>query len=84
MMNEVSKAQKAVNADELISNLENQFGYHMAQGAQPVQYATVRGTCLDLAKMIAVICPESEERRMAIRRLNEVMFWANAAIARHT
>lgn len=68
----------------LLRELENQFTYHMAEGEQPLRYAAVRGQCLELAKLIVVLCPESTERDIAIERLNEVMFWANGAIARHS
>ena len=68
---------------ELLSALENQFKFHPAEGTQPLQYATVRGQCLDLAQLIAVIVPDCWEREQAFKKLNEVMFWANAGIARH-
>lgn len=69
---------------ELVHRLEQMFTFHPAEGAQPLQYATVRGECLDLAKLIAVLLPDCEEREMAFMRLNEVMFWANAGVARHS
>lgn len=83
-MNEISDAQQVVNKGELMTELENQFKYHMAEGEQPIQYAAIRGACLDLAKLIAAICPDSLERDVAFERLNEVMFWANASVARRS
>lgn len=83
-MNEVSNAMNNALNSDLSAKLENQFMYHIAEGTQPLQYATVRGECLELARLIVVLCPESEERDQAIKRLNEVMFWANAAVARHS
>lgn len=70
------------NNTELIIRLERMFTFHPAEGAQPLQYATIRGECLDLAKLIAVLLPDCEEREQAFLRLNEVMFWANAGVAR--
>lgn len=83
-MNDVSNAMNNALNSDLSAKLENQFMYHIAEGTQPLQFATIRGECLELARMIVVICPDGEEREQAIRRLNEVMFWANAAIARHS
>ena len=68
----------------LLEKLENQFTYHMAEGEQPLKYAAVRGQCLELAQLIVALCPDSSERDIAVERLNEVMFWANGAIARHS
>lgn len=70
--------------NELVSRLERMFSFHSAEGSQPMQYATVRGQCLELALLIAVLVPNCEEREQAFLRLNEVMWWANAGIARHT
>lgn len=81
-MSEVSNAMTSAMSADLNAKLDNQFKYHIAEGAQPMQFATIRGECLDLARIIVVICPDCEEREQAILRLNEVMFWANAAIAR--
>jgi hypothetical protein len=72
----------AVQTD-LMAKLENQFMYHIAEGAQPLKFATIRGECLELAQLLVALCPVCEERDEAIRKLNEVMFWANAAVARH-
>lgn len=79
MSTEMIGAQKS----DLLAKLENQFMYHMAEGAQPLKYATIRGQCLELAQMLVALCPESEERDIAVRKLNETMFWANASVARH-
>ena len=72
-----------MNEVELLARLRNMFEYHMAEGEQPLKYAAVRGQCLELAQLIVALCPESEERNKALERLNETMFWANAAVARH-
>lgn len=63
--------------------LEKMFTYHPATGEQPGYYGAVRGSCLTLAKFLCSALPESWERDEAIKKLNEVMFWANASIARH-
>lgn len=62
--------------------LENMFTYHPATMEQPGLYGAVRANCLQLAKELTALCPASEELRLAIWKLNEVMFYANASIAR--
>ena len=42
----------------------------------------VRDKARVLAVTLAVKCPESREKSIAITKLEEVVFWANAAIAR--
>ena len=70
------------NTTRLLDELNNMFTYHMAEGEQPLKYAAIRGQCLELAQLIVALCPAGKERAEAILRLNEVMFWANAAVAR--
>lgn len=42
----------------------------------------IRESCKTLAYTIESLCPPSRERSLAITKLEEVMMWANAAIAR--
>lgn len=42
----------------------------------------MRAACLDLAVKIVETVPYSREQSNALTRLEEVMFWANAGIAR--
>ena len=70
--------------NDFLTDLENRFMYHMAEGEQPLKYAAIRGQCLELAKMIAALCSESRERSIAFTHLEEAMFWANASVARNT
>lgn len=43
----------------------------------------MRGYAEALAAYIAKTCPESPERNNALDKVQEAMFWGNAAIARH-
>ncbi len=36
------------------------------------------------AKLLNKLCPESREKSLALTHLEEVVFWANASIARET
>lgn len=59
----------------------NSFTYHPPQADQPERYRELRVRGLELAQRIAQICPDSRERSIAITKLEEVIMWANKAIA---
>jgi hypothetical protein len=65
--------------DELV----NRFRYHAPKEGQPERYVQIRNTALDMANLILELCPGSRERSLAVTSLEEVVFWANAAIARN-
>jgi hypothetical protein len=65
-------------------DLENRFSFHPANTTGKQDYhASVRDTCLTAAKYLNAVCPEGREKSLAITKLEEVMFWANAAVARN-
>lgn len=45
-------------------------------------YAAIGDDCMLLAKNLDDLLPDSREKSLAITKLEEVMFWATAAIAR--
>jgi len=67
-----------------IQELDNMFTYHPPTGKQPEVYEQLRAASKELATLIVQICPDSDERRKAVARVNEANFWANASVARHT
>jgi hypothetical protein len=64
-------------------DLENRFTYHAPKPGQPEVYAALRAEAKALAETIDEYAPESREKSLAITKLEEAVFWANAAIARH-
>jgi hypothetical protein len=63
--------------------LENRFKKAQTNLEEKQQaYEDIRNTCLDVAKFINVAVPDGREKSLAITHLEEVMFWANAGIAR--
>jgi hypothetical protein len=63
--------------------LENRFKSHPADSDEKKQaHEDVRNTCLNVAKFINVAVPDGREKSLALTHLEEVMFWANAGIAR--
>lgn len=63
-------------------DLENRFTYHAPRGDQPPKYDILRKEARALAYQIEALCPEGREKSLAITKLEEAVFWANAAIAR--
>jgi len=63
--------------------LENRFTYHTPMGDQPKRYVEIRGEAKLFAMTVCDLCPDSRERSLAITKIEEAVFWANGAIARH-
>ena len=61
--------------------LESIFTHHAPKGAQAERYGALRDFGLSLAMFIAKVCPDSREKAVALTKLQEVIMWANAAIA---
>lgn len=64
--------------------IEKMFEYHPVTGEKPGIQGAVRFMCLQLARLIMNAIPNCTERDEAIRKLNEVLFWAVAGIDRCT
>lgn len=64
-------------------DLENRFSFHPATTEETKQaHEAIRNICLRVAIDINTIVPDGREKALAITNLEEVMFWANAGIAR--
>ena len=64
-------------------DLKNRFTYHAPFADQPKKYENIRKQIFDLAVFLDGQCPDSRELSLAITKLEEVSFWANASIARN-
>lgn len=61
----------------------NRFTFHPAGTAERSQaHEDVRSLCMELALTLDSLVPDGAEKQAALFRLEEVMFWANAGIAR--
>ena len=58
------------------------FTYHPPEGHEIAKYKRIRERAHDLAILIWDDCPDSRERSLAFTKLEEVVMWANASIAR--
>lgn len=73
-----------MNDHHTLADLTNRFEYHPPRSEEAkVAHETVRARCLDLADFLASELPPGRERSLAVTKLEECMFWANAAIARN-
>lgn len=62
--------------------LRNRYSYHAPKSGQQQRYEAIRAGCLNLALDIVAMTPGSPEQSLALNALDQVMFLANAAIAR--
>lgn len=65
-------------------DLRSRFTYHPPKdNATIAAHATVRDSARALAELLNDLLPEGREKSLAITRLEEVVMWGNAAIARN-
>lgn len=62
---------------------DNVFTYHKPKEGQAVTYELLRIEAKHLALLMRENCPPSRELALARTNLEQAVFWANAAIARH-
>lgn len=63
--------------------INHRFSFHPALSeTRRRNHDWIRGLCSDLAHNLSSVLPVGRESAQAIAKLEEVMFWANAALAR--
>ena len=65
------------------AQIENNFTYHTPKEGQPEKYQSLRNQAKELAYLIDELVPNSREKSLAMTKLEEAIFWANAGIARN-
>lgn len=68
---------------EMRARIDRDFTYHSPLPTQPERYEMLRSTARDLAEAIVIFTPPSREQSAALTHLDEVVMFANAAIARN-
>lgn len=64
-------------------DIEHRFAFHAATTAEKADaHTSVRQQCRQLADALNDLLPEGREKALAVTKLEEVMFWGNAALAR--
>lgn len=64
------------------SELNKRFTYHAPKDDQIPRYGELRSQGRQLATHIIAKTPPGREQALALTKLEEAIFWANAAIAR--
>jgi hypothetical protein len=62
--------------------IETRFTYHSPKDNQPIRYEAIRAAAKELSYQIIQLTPKCREQALALTKLEEMVFWANAAIAR--
>lgn len=68
---------------ELLQRIERDFTYHPPNDNQIPRYEAIRDNALKFAYFIVASTPQSREQSLALTHLEDVVMWANAAIARN-
>lgn len=63
--------------------IDNNFTSHEATDELERVYASMRSEAKRFATIVNNTCPESREKSLALTKIEEAMFWANAAVARN-
>lgn len=64
-------------------DIDNRFDYHTPTPERAMEHAGVRRRLREDAHYLLDVLPDSREKSLAITKLEEAMFWANAALARN-
>lgn len=65
-------------------DIEHRFAFHAATTDEKRDaHTSVRQQCRQLADSLNAQLPEGREKAVVMTKLEEVMFWANAALARN-
>jgi hypothetical protein len=70
-------------SERVSAQIEKCFTYNAPKDGQPARYVQIRNEAKSLALTIANLTPESREQSLALTKLEEVVMFANAAIARN-
>jgi len=64
-------------------DIEHRFAFHAATTQEKRDdHTTIRQQCRKLADRMNEFLPDGREKAIVLTKLEEVMFWANAALAR--
>lgn len=70
-------------SERMMDRLDNDFTFHPPFGDQVVRYEDIRREAKEFAWFLSARCPESRELSRALSALDDVVFNANASIARN-
>lgn len=64
------------------NQIERAFTYHAPTPNQVERYRGIREDAVDFARVLDITLPDGREKSLALTKLEEVVMWANAAVAR--
>jgi hypothetical protein len=70
-------------SEKQLDTIGRNFQHHRPHGEQSNRYEEIRRKGRGYAELLVRSCPESRELSLALTKLEEVCFWANASIARN-
>lgn len=66
-----------------MNDLKNRFAYHPANTPERQElHSLIRNELLEMAVWMEETLPAGREKSIVLTKLEEAMFWANAAVAR--
>lgn len=65
------------------TELRHRFTYHPPTQDKVMVHSRLRERAYEFAKFINDTVPEGPDKTLALRKIEESVFWANAAVARH-
>lgn len=63
--------------------LARNFSYHAPNEKQIERYGVIRSCAFNFSILLSELCPTSRELSLSLTKLDEVVMFANAAIARN-
>lgn len=70
--------------EDIKQQIENRFTYHPPHGTQAKRYGEIREKAKEFALFLEERCPaQTREFATALTKLDEVVFFSNASIARN-
>jgi hypothetical protein len=66
------------------AELKRRFTYHPPKPEQVKKYEGIRSIGLAVSELITFFCPPCREREEALKCVDAMVMWTNAAIARRT
>ncbi len=76
-------ARTKQSIESVRARLRHNFSHHPPQNGQVQRYERVREIAYDFAVYVMDASPPSREQSLAFTKIEEAVFWANAAIARN-
>jgi hypothetical protein len=64
-------------------DIRHRFAYHAPDDVRKEQHQLIRDALGAVAQEFQADLPDGREKSLALTKLEEAMFWANAAIARN-